>query len=57
MEVVLDVGVAADWVCLGCSTGLGAAKSEGPDPVLPTLGKVSTDFVVEVLSGLVAGIG
>ena len=40
-----------------CSTGLGAAKSEGPDPVLPTFGKVNTDFVVEVVSGLVAGVG
>lgn len=40
-----------------CSAGLGAAKSEGPDPMLPTLGKVNTDFVVEVVSGLVAGVG
>ena len=42
---------------MGCSTGLDVAKSGGPDPVLPTLGKVSTDFATEVVPGLVAGVG
>ena len=46
-----------DGGCLGCSTGLGAAKSEGPDPVLPTLGKAKVDFVAGVVSGLVVGVG
>lgn len=41
---------------MGCSTGLGTAKSEGPDPVLPTLGKAKVDFVVEVVSGLMEGV-
>ena len=45
MEVVVAVGVG--WGCLDCSTGLGAVKSEGPDPVPPTLGKVNVSFVVE----------
>lgn len=35
--------------CLGCSTGLGAGKSEGPDPVLPTLGKANVGFVAPVV--------
>jgi hypothetical protein len=42
---------------LGCSTGLGAAKSEGPGPVPPTLGKANVDFVVEVVPVVVTGVG
>lgn len=38
---------------MGCSTGFGA-KSDGPDPVLPTLGKANVGFVVPVV---VAGVG
>lgn len=32
---------------MGCSTGLGTVKGEGPDAV-PTPGKVNIGFVVEV---------
>lgn len=43
---------------MGCSTGLGAAKSEGPGPVPPTLGKANVDFVVEeVVPVVVTGVG
>ena len=56
MEVVVAVGVG--WGCLDCSTGLGAVKSEGPDPVLPTLGKANVGFVVEgVVPVVVTGAG
>jgi hypothetical protein len=41
---------------LGCSAGLCAGKSEGPDPVLPTPGKANTGFAVEVLL-VVEGVG
>lgn len=49
--------MAVDRGCLGCSAGLGTANGEGPDPVLPTLGKVNVGFVVEGVSELVIGVG
>ena len=49
---VFGTGVGVDSGRFGCSTGLGAAKSEGPDPVPPTLGKANVDFVVEVVGGV-----
>lgn len=57
MEVALGVGMAVDRGCLGCSAGLGTPNGEGPDPVLPTLGKVNVGFVVGVVSELVTGVG
>jgi len=54
---VVGIGIEADWGCLGCSTGLGVANSEGPDPVPPTLGKANVDFVVEVVPVVLGGIG
>jgi hypothetical protein len=41
--------VTLNWDCLGCSTGLGAGKSEDPDPVLLAPGKANTDFVPAVV--------
>jgi hypothetical protein len=57
VEVVLGVGTAVGCGCLGCSAGLGTPKGEGPDPVLPTLGKVNDGFTVRIVSGLVTGVG
>lgn len=41
---------------MGDPTGWGVVKGEGPDPVVPTPGKVNVGFVVEVLV-VVAGVG
>ena len=54
--LVAGVGVTVCWGCFGCSTGLSAGKSEGPDPVLPTPGKGNIGFVAEVPVP-VAGVG
>ena len=37
---------------MGCSTGFGAEKSEGPDPVLPIVGKANIGFVGLVVAGV-----
>ena len=43
---------------MGCSTGLGTAKNEGLDAVLPPVGKANVDFVVaEVVLAVVTGVG
>ena len=52
---MVDVGVTVDRGCLSCSAGLGAGKSEDPDPGLPIPGKVNIDVVVGV--PVVAGAG